>query len=324
MRKANGTQGGSEASRSTGGECGGRRVPQSLTLPPAAGTQGARVRGVEVPQEARAGEDVSLRCLVDPWPDPLYSLAWWKDGEQIYRVAVVPTPPGDPHALPVRSMVTVFALPGLSLKRGRGGLGHVVLQEVTVAASGNYTCEAVADFPTFTQSMVSANLTVVDPPDTRPILAGYKGRYYPGELMTVTCTVLRASPVPVVTWFINNRKVQAGKNKVLEVRAEPDLTSTLVTRLTVHLKREHFQQGVLNLTCGARTGRSLWLSNTITTHHARHRNAPGYSTHYQGGAGGFDFDPGQERLLSGAPPRVSRIPWRWSLLFASTVLHFHS
>lgn len=43
-------------------------------------------------------------------------------------------------------------------------------------------------------------------------------------------------------------QVQAGKNKVLEVRAEPDLTSTLVTRLTVHLKREHFQQGVLNLT----------------------------------------------------------------------------
>ncbi|XP_063586828.1 uncharacterized protein LOC134764184 [Penaeus indicus] len=81
-----------------------------------AGTQGARVRGVEVPQEARAGEDVSLRCLVDPWPDPLYSLAWWKDGEQIYRVAVVPAPPGDPHALPVRSMVTVFSLPGLSVK----------------------------------------------------------------------------------------------------------------------------------------------------------------------------------------------------------------
>lgn len=43
-------------------------------------------------------------------------------------------------------------------------------------------------------------------------------------------------------------QVQAGKNKVLEVRAEPDLTSTLVTRLTVHLKRDHFQQGVLNLT----------------------------------------------------------------------------
>lgn len=50
--------------------------------------------------------------------------------------------------------------------------------------------------------------------------------------------------------------------------------------------------------CGARTGRSLWSSNTITTHHARHRNAPGYSTHYQGRAGEFEFDLGQERLLS--------------------------
>ena len=44
---------------------------------------------------------------------------------------------------------------------GGRGLGHVVLEEVGVAASGVYSCEAVADFPSFSQQLVSANLTVV-------------------------------------------------------------------------------------------------------------------------------------------------------------------
>ncbi|MPC34921.1 hypothetical protein E2C01_028326 [Portunus trituberculatus] len=125
------------------------------------GSRGVRIQGVEVPGEVKAGEDVSLKCWVDPWPGPLYSLSWWKDGSQFYRAAVTASPISRDKPPSSGSLATVFPVPGISVKAGGRGLGHVVLEEVGVAASGVYTCEAVADFPSFSQQLVSANLTVV-------------------------------------------------------------------------------------------------------------------------------------------------------------------
>lgn len=62
----------------------------------------------------------------------------------------------DNYTLDKDTKDNVFVVEG-----GVGGLGHVVLQEVGVAASGSYSCEAVADFPSFSQHLVTANLTVV-------------------------------------------------------------------------------------------------------------------------------------------------------------------
>nr|XP_053639297.1 uncharacterized protein LOC128693556 [Cherax quadricarinatus] len=221
---------------------------------------GVYIRGVEVPVEAQAGKDVSLRCWVNPWPGQLYSLAWWKDGAQFYRSTATTSSV---------ALVSLFPLPGLTLKEGSGGLGHVVLERVRVAATGSYTCEAVADFPSFSQHLVPANLTIVDPPDTGPLIAGYKIRYYPGEVLAASCTILRAHPVPAVSWFINSHQVEEGRQEVVEVNPEVDLTFTTTSKLTLRLKRHHFINDVINLTCGAQVGQRLWTSTTITTHRAR-------------------------------------------------------
>nr|XP_045606867.1 uncharacterized protein LOC123763651 [Procambarus clarkii] len=223
------------------------------------GACGVHIRGVEVPLEARAGEDVPLRCWVDPWQGPLYSLAWWKDGTQFYRSVLTTS---------VGSLASLFPLPGLTVKGGGGGMGHVVLVGVEVAASGTYSCEAVADFPSFSQHLVTANLTVVDPPDTRPVIAGYKTRYYPGEVLAANCTVLRAHPAPTVFWFINGHQVEEGRREVMEVTLEADLTFTLTARFTLRLKRHHFVNDAVNLTCGAQVGQSFWTTTTVTTRRA--------------------------------------------------------
>ncbi|XP_050719471.1 uncharacterized protein LOC127000092 [Eriocheir sinensis] len=233
------------------------------------GSRGVRIQGVEVPGEVQAGEDVSLRCRVDPWPGPLYSLSWWKDGAQFYRAAVTAFPAGRNDTPSSGSLATVFPQPGLSVKVGGRGLGHVVLQAVTVAASGLYSCEAVADFPSFSQHLVSANLTVVDPPDTRPVVSGFRVRYRPGDQLTANCTVLRAHPLPTLTWFINSKKIVNGSQKVVEVVPEEDLTSTLTGRVSIRLQHSHFVDATFNLTCGARVGAALWTATTITGHLAR-------------------------------------------------------
>lgn len=46
-----------------------------------------------------------------------------------------------------------------------------------------------------------------DPPDTRPVVSGFRVRYRPGDQLTANCTVLRAHPLPTLTWFINGNKV---------------------------------------------------------------------------------------------------------------------
>ncbi|XP_063880475.1 uncharacterized protein LOC135111229 [Scylla paramamosain] len=230
------------------------------------GSRGVRIQGVEVPGEVEAGEDVSLKCWVDPWPGPLYSLSWWKDGSQFYRAAVTASPISRDEPPSSGSLATVFPLPGVSVKTGGRGLGHVVLEEVGVAASGVYTCEAVADFPSFSQQLVSANLTVVDPPDTRPVVSGFRVRYRPGDQLTANCTVLRAHPPPTLTWFINGNKVKEGSAEVIEILPEKDLTSTLTGKVSLPLHQSHFVDSAFNLTCGARIGESLWTATTIRGH----------------------------------------------------------
>ncbi|XP_064087682.1 uncharacterized protein LOC135202293 [Macrobrachium nipponense] len=230
---------------------------------------GVRYRDFVVPQEVRSGRNATLECQVDTWPKPLYSLAWWKDGAQFYRVAVTKSyHQVEVTAHPLSSsninFAKLFPLPDVKVEVGRR-MGEVVLLEVGVSASGTYTCEVVTDFPTFSQNLLSSNLTVVEPPATKPIISGFKGRYYPGEVLAPNCTILRTHPVPAISWFVNGNQVSGD---IIEVRSNPDMTLTVVGRLILRLHKHHFQDGVFNLTCGALVGENLWSATSITARHA--------------------------------------------------------
>ncbi|CAL4182403.1 unnamed protein product, partial [Meganyctiphanes norvegica] len=116
--------------------------------------------------------------------------------EQFYRAAHTHQP--SLHIFPLDTLPNV--------KSGAGGLGSVVLVNVDVRATGNYTCEAVADFPSFAHHSKSSLFTVLAEPATRPILSGYKHWYYPGELLSINCTILRTHPKPKIVWFFNDRQ----------------------------------------------------------------------------------------------------------------------
>ncbi|XP_069954388.1 uncharacterized protein [Cherax quadricarinatus] len=44
------------------------------------------LNGVEVPVYKFRGEDAELKCRYDPGTDPLYSVKWYKDDREFYRV----------------------------------------------------------------------------------------------------------------------------------------------------------------------------------------------------------------------------------------------
>ncbi|KAK7071586.1 hypothetical protein SK128_020351, partial [Halocaridina rubra] len=277
-----------------------------------------------VPKEIKAGGNTTLVCDVDPWPGPLYSISWWKDGVQFYRVAVTKSLPEKQSTLGSSShlrFARLFPLDGVTLKAG-SRLGEVILDKVEAVASGTYTCEAVADFPSFSQNLISANLSVIEPPATRPILSGFKGHYHPGEILTANCTVLRSHPAPVVSWFVNHHMV---RGKVLEVTRNDDHLFTLVSRLTLRLKENHFHDKLLNLTCDSRIGEALWSSNSIQAsyspvlkmNHVENQerwHLPSTMDDYMENALEGNLIPYQ-RLHSGGLP-VYAAPWRlfWIIL----------
>ena len=69
------------------------------------GLNGVRLIRVNVPSYRFRGEDAKLTCLYDLEGEQLYSVKWYKDGDEFFRFI-----PGDPD-----KKVTIFKLPGISV-----------------------------------------------------------------------------------------------------------------------------------------------------------------------------------------------------------------
>ena len=94
----------------------------------------------------------------------------------------------------------------------------VVLTDLTLGASGGFTCEASSEAPRFKTVSGTGYLQVLDLPDSHPILrhnleggktvkgAGIVG-YRVGDTLDVNCTSPRSKPPAKLKWYINNEKV---------------------------------------------------------------------------------------------------------------------
>ncbi|XP_071519966.1 uncharacterized protein [Panulirus ornatus] len=59
---------------------------QSPGQDPGRGNRHLQLRGIEVPVYKFRGEDAQLECLYDRGTDPLYSVKWYKDDMEFYRL----------------------------------------------------------------------------------------------------------------------------------------------------------------------------------------------------------------------------------------------
>ncbi|XP_042882919.1 uncharacterized protein LOC122259970 [Penaeus japonicus] len=157
---------------------------------------GLRVTEVEVPRYLIVGQSATLRCHVALEGEVLYSLKWWKDGRQFYQYIPQNNPPA-----------VVFTVPGITINPAKSGLDEVELMDVQGSSSGQYRCEVVAESPTFTTHVLSANMTIVDTPDSNPRVSGLEATYREGEPIALNCTSLRSRPPAKLAWSNNNQKV---------------------------------------------------------------------------------------------------------------------
>ena len=67
-------------------------------------TEGIRILGLRIPQHATKGENVKMECMYDLESDKLYSIKWYRNGNEFYRYI-----PSD------KPRTTIFNRPGINV-----------------------------------------------------------------------------------------------------------------------------------------------------------------------------------------------------------------
>jgi len=200
------------------------------------------MKSVEVPDHTPVSSIATLRCNYHLGKDKLYSVKWYKDSSEFYRYV----PRDNPHS-------QVFIVPGIRVDQRASNDRKVVLRDISLDSSGVYACEASSEAPRFKTVSGQKEMSVVDLPDSKPLITGANPRGYKvGQLLDVNCSSPNSKPPAELKWYINNEMVDP--NYLMQ---QPPFRSTqrgLYTsalRLRFQLRRNHFHQGHVAVKCTA-------------------------------------------------------------------------
>ncbi|XP_026689315.1 uncharacterized protein LOC113473962 [Diaphorina citri] len=97
-----------------------------------------RLLSMRVDTHVINGNSTTLECLYDLESEALYSVKWYKDGNEFYRYI--------PNDLP---QTQVYPLPGVHVDRRHSNSSHISLVNISLSSSGRYRCEVSAEGPSF-------------------------------------------------------------------------------------------------------------------------------------------------------------------------------
>uniref|UniRef100_A0A0A9Z9S3 Cell adhesion molecule 3 n=1 Tax=Lygus hesperus TaxID=30085 RepID=A0A0A9Z9S3_LYGHE len=213
------------------------------------GVGGLRSVWLKVPVAVAPGQSATLECNYDLEGEPLYTVKWYKYQDEFYRYTPKENPP-----------TKVFAVNGItenSIQKDKSNGTQLTLRKMTEEMSGLYSCEVSADAPSFQTATVSRTITVVDPPKGKLIMTGLKSKYRLGDVIVANCTAPGSRPAANISWSINNR-IAERKHVIQRHRmVEADLEQTIST-LKIHARHHHFNDGRLNIKCGASIYQVYW------------------------------------------------------------------
>nr|CAD7402020.1 unnamed protein product [Timema cristinae] len=109
-----------------------------------------RLVEVRIPVHAVRGQDPRLECHFDLQGEALYSVKWYKDGNEFYRFVPRDMPPAQ-----------LFPLPGVAVDIHNSTESQVVLKSVNLSSTGKYRCEVSAEAPSFQTVSDHGEMTVV-------------------------------------------------------------------------------------------------------------------------------------------------------------------
>ncbi|XP_063232235.1 uncharacterized protein LOC134536449 [Bacillus rossius redtenbacheri] len=228
------------------------------------GGRALRMLEVRIPLHAVRDQDAALECRFNLEGETLYSVKWYKDGNEFYRYLPQDSPPAQ-----------LFPLPGVSVDIRNSSESQVVLRSVNLSSTGRYLCEVSAEAPSFETVSQHGDLVVVALPEEGPRITGGRPRYQVGDTVSVNCTSGRSKPAAQLMWFINGQQANQTQLRGPHAKARgSDGLEAAVLGLEFKVAARHFARGDLKLKCLATIATVYWRSNEESVEGDRPQSAP--------------------------------------------------
>ncbi|XP_046388915.1 uncharacterized protein LOC124157893 [Ischnura elegans] len=250
------------------------------------GVLGIRLMEVRIPMHTVRDQSARLECYFDMEGESLYSVKWYKDGNEFYRYLPRDMPPAQ-----------VFPLPGVSVDIHNSTESTVVLSSLNLSSSGRYRCEVSAEAPSFQTVSQHGDMVVVALPGDGPRITGGRPRYQVGDTVRVNCTSGRSKPAAQLIWFINGEQADSSFIRGPFSKSSRDGLETSTLGLEFKVRPKHFRRnGDMKLKCLATIATVYWRTNEESVEGDRPQKAPALETRkWQGDAAAA---PGAEAAAS--------------------------
>lgn len=203
---------------------------------------GLRIASLDVPKYAKVGDNIRLVCDYASGVDQVYSVKWYKDNMEFYRYVPKDTPKAQS-----------FFVEGVNVNLANSNHKSVEISNVDLRTHGTLMCEVSSEAPRFKTVEANADLTIVLPPSSPPLVTPQPApghRYRLGDMLEVNCTSPPSSPPAKLRYFINN-EMDDGSHTVMNRHIGLDGLISPTLSLSIRLTRYHFQGGIMRLRCEA-------------------------------------------------------------------------
>jgi len=204
------------------------------------------MKGLTVPKQLILGQSARLGCNYNLENSKLYSVKWYKDGQEFFRF--MPS---------MENKIEVFPVKGVYIDKSDSSSNHVRLYPISLKTGGIYRCEVSNEFPDFDTITTAEILSVVAIPSGPYISPGGTALSgVPGDRVNMSCVVRGSLPQPSITWYINKIPVPLSRLSltstssfsilpnsplsVMSVKNNSDSTTDNVLHLTFTLQHDHF------------------------------------------------------------------------------------
>ncbi|KMY90661.1 uncharacterized protein LOC6732595 isoform X1 [Drosophila simulans] len=226
---------------------------------------GLRLTEVRIPMYVIKGTAAQLECLYDLDGEALYSVKWYKDGNEFYRYVPRDMPPAQ-----------TFLLPGVNVDLHNSSDAIVTLRNVNLQSAGRFRCEVSGEAPSFQTVTEHGDMIVAYLPDEgSPKISGGRPRYQIGDYVRVNCTAGRSKPAVKLSWQVNGEPVEQQKlRKYDTIVSGRDGLETSVLGLQFRVEQKHFRKGNMKLKCIAELSTVYWRCNEESVEGDRPQKAP--------------------------------------------------
>lgn len=225
------------------------------------GTGSLAMKGVTVPKQLILGQSATLECKFDLEGSKLYSLKWYKNGEEFYRF--MPS---------MENQFEVFRVSGVNIDLASSTSNSVRLSPITFETEGIYRCEVSNEFPVFDTVSKAEILKVVAIP-SGPYISPAPVSISPGDQVDLNCSVTGSLPRPTVVWYINKTPVPASTlnmsrssqspMSILHFSTHLDGRVDTYSNIRFRVRERNFQDGRVLVKCSAILGDFFMKSDEI-------------------------------------------------------------